>query len=701
MNTLFKIKKFFLIFTIFSILLNLNTSYNVSFAEKKLYDENKLDFKNMSNELSTEKKINNLINTYGVSSVQYAVIDNGIIRSSGTYEKKSDSNLSPETMYGIGSLSKMFTAAAVMKLVEEGKISLDDQVFKYIPEFSMKDSRYKEITIRMLLNHSSGLMGSSFSNAFLYDDNDTFSHDKLLNSLKNQRLKANPGLYSVYCNDGFTLAEILVEKVSKKSFTMFIHENFTNKLNMNSTKTPLDTFNRSNLAPTYFENQINPTPIDTVNVIGTGGIYSTAEDMCKFAEIFMENTKNPIILSKKAINQMSHPEYLRGVWFGDTEGFEFGLGWDDINTYPYNLNNIKAFSKGGDTMLYHSFMIVLPEHNIAAVVLSSGGTSLYNKIIADSLISDVLKKNNSNLSYNTSKLSVKTDINSTPVDWDNCNGYYAIMNQLMKISISKDGELLIESSINPNQSEKYVYSHNNSFINQNGISSLTFYSESPDSIYVISDNNLIFPGLGENKISYVSGQKLNISNSSYFLDSTWMNRNQKKYFIINEKYSSQIYSKELPAITISLNDNLPGYENTREIIDEFNSKSNILIPGVAGRDQTDISFKSFNDVEYLYSGSSIAISEDNISNLPNKASFNIQIPDNGNALWMKINSKKTIDFIVNNPKNSSFSIYDESGKFIYSSLTSEKDIVTTPKIGYIVFAGNPKSIFSFEKKGME
>lgn len=67
--------------------------------------------------------------------------------------------ISEKTMFSIGSISKMFTTAAVMMLVQEGKLSLDEPIVKKLPMFKMPDARYKNITVRMLLNHSSGLPG--------------------------------------------------------------------------------------------------------------------------------------------------------------------------------------------------------------------------------------------------------------------------------------------------------------------------------------------------------------------------------------------------------------------------------------------------------------------------------------------------------------------------------------------------------------
>ena len=99
----------------------------------------------------------------------------------GAAEISMDAGAASQTvMYGIGSTSKAVTAAAVMKLAEQGKIGLDTPLVSYIPEFEMDDDRYRLITPRMLLDHSSGLPGSTLTNAMLIGDPDTYNHDHLL-----------------------------------------------------------------------------------------------------------------------------------------------------------------------------------------------------------------------------------------------------------------------------------------------------------------------------------------------------------------------------------------------------------------------------------------------------------------------------------------------------------------------------------------
>lgn len=111
-----------------------------------------------------------IVSDYGVTSVQYAIIDrDDIILSggSGVFDKTGNRDISEDDMYGIGSTSKMFATAAAMVLWDQGLLDLDKPLTTYIPEFKMADERYREITPRMLMNHASGLYGTSLANACL------------------------------------------------------------------------------------------------------------------------------------------------------------------------------------------------------------------------------------------------------------------------------------------------------------------------------------------------------------------------------------------------------------------------------------------------------------------------------------------------------------------------------------------------------
>ncbi|GAB6059307.1 hypothetical protein JCM31598_24240 [Desulfonatronum parangueonense] len=162
------------------------------------------------------------------SGATIAIMDQGRIVYSegfGVADRSTNRPVDANTRFNIGSTSKMFAAVAILLLVDEGKVILDERVTTYIPEFVMQDERYRDITVRMLFNHSSGLPGSSFY--FGYEP-DSHMHHILLETMRLSRLKHAPGAMSIYCNDGFTLAEMIVERVSGLSYLEFLaHRIFT------------------------------------------------------------------------------------------------------------------------------------------------------------------------------------------------------------------------------------------------------------------------------------------------------------------------------------------------------------------------------------------------------------------------------------------------------------------------------------------
>ena len=137
----------------------------------------------------------------------------------------------------IGSVSKMYPVTAVMQLSDRGLVDIDAPVTDYIPDFKMADPRYKDITVRMLMNHTSGLMGTEYGGSFLFDEASGDYHDSFLEHLKTQYLKADPGAFNCYCNDGFTLLEILVERLSGMTFTEYLEEYICGPLALDNTGT--------------------------------------------------------------------------------------------------------------------------------------------------------------------------------------------------------------------------------------------------------------------------------------------------------------------------------------------------------------------------------------------------------------------------------------------------------------------------------
>ncbi len=640
------------------------------------------------------EKANLLTQSYETTSVQYALIDNGKVILSGQAGKNDMEGKQPltkNTLYGIGSVSKIYTTAAVMKLVDEGKVDLDVPVVHYVPDFQMKDERYKRITPRMLLNHSSGLQGTGYGNSFLFDDNDTYAHDNLLRQLSNQSLKADPGAFSVYCNDGFTLAEIMVEKVSGMSFTEFIHQQFTEPLKLNHTKTPQNTGKNDKFAGLYFPTYEGQLPAESVNVIGTGGISSTAEDMVRFSQIFMGHEKG--ILSDKAVKAMEQEEYKKGMWPGDGDNIiNYGLGWDSVKLYPFSEYGIKGLAKGGDTGLQHASLVVLPEQKMAVAVLSSGGSSSTNQLMATEILLAALKEKGVIKDIKPNKSFGKQVKAKMPEDIAKKAGFYGNSFSHFNIEITKNGELLLPG----NSEEKYVYTADGSFIHETGTSKLYFIKEKNDRTYLVESSFISLPGLGQVAVTQYLAEKLEDNMLSKETTVAWAQREGVKYYLVNEKYSSALYLLPMMLTTqINRNEDLDGYWNGRKITGPNTAAHQLQIPVSAGRDTSEARFYTEGGNEYMEMGGLLYVSGSNVKSLDADQTSKVKLQASGHAKWFTIPQAaagKTMT--VSLPAKSSFAVYDEEGLYVNFTVVSGNNKVKLPKNGTVVFAGAPNSEFT-------
>lgn len=647
-------------------------------------------------EKTAAEKAKLLTGTYGTTSVQYALIDNGVITVSGQEginDMEGKKPLTKDTMYAIGSTSKVFTAAAVMKLVDEGKINLDTPVVQYIPEFTMKDERYKKITPRMLLNHSSGLQGSSLNNAFLFEDNDPHAHDTLLKQLSTQNLKADPGAFSVYCNDGFTLAEILVEKVSGKDFTAFIHQYFTEPLDLDHTKTSQDTLDLSQMAGLYYPTHQGQLPNETVNVIGTGGIYSTAENLVQFAQIFTGEAEG--ILSDKSVKAMEQEEYKKGLWPEDADNsFDYGLGWDSVRLFPFNQYDMKAVTKGGDTILYHASLVVLPEQNMAAAVLSSGGSSSTNQLLANDILLQALKEKGTIKEIKPEKSFGKPVKADMPSDIAKYAGYYGVTNQQMKVDI-KDGELSITVPMVPDYpAEKYVYTADGTFVSADGSTKVSFVKEKNDRIYVWVRQYVSIPGLGQMALSHYTAEKMEANPLSKETAAAWAKREGETFYPLNEKFTSLMYFITKPTVAINSESGLEGYMIDKKIIDQDTAVSQHQVPAIGSRDTSEFRFYKEKGVEYLEGAGSLFVSGKNVKPLYKGKKSTVTLQADGYAKWYTVPKQaegKTMTVTL--PAQGAFAVYDEKGAVVNYSLVSGSNEVKLPANGAVVFAGAPGSAF--------
>lgn len=645
-----------------------------------------------------ENKAATLTTLYGVTSVQYALIADGKITISGVagvYGKNSPTPLTDTKMYGIGSISKIFTTVAVMQLVQEGRVKLDAPVTEYIPDFTMADPRYKDITVRMLLNHSSGLMGSTLGSTILFNDKDTATYDNLLDTLKTSRLKADPGDFSVYCNDGFSLAELLVEKVTGSSFTEYMKQNISDPMDLYNTKTPQDDFQQERLVKTYIPSSDITLPSESLNMIGAGGIYSSAKNLCEFATIFMDNSSSSV-LNSTSVKAMENKEYLNGFWPEDKPStLSYGLGWDSVYTYPFENYGIKALSKGGDTLFYHGNLTILPDENMAVAVLSSGGSSAYNQVMAQEILLSALKDKGIINEIKPDITFTKPVKASMPESLKQYAGLYGTSGSAIKITIKDDGTLsLINVAAPETGTQQFIYTGDNKFYYGDGSAYVTFDQAKNGNTYLYVSGYANLPGIGQTVSDGYQAQKLAANPITAEIKAAWADRAGKKYLMVNEKYNSEYYVVSSPFSQLPMYDELEGFIVSNAITDANTALAAIKIPGALGRDLSDYIFYKEGDIEYLKAQATILVSEDGIPALP-VSSFETDINGSGYANWYKIGKDAENKKIkVKLPDKASFSVYNASGSCIMNSYVYKQNTVTLPQGGYIVFAGDVNSHFS-------
>lgn len=629
-----------------------------------------------------------------------------------------------ERMYGIGSTSKVFVSASVMKLSEEGRINLDAPLTDYLPEFEMKDSRYRKITPRMLLNHSSGLQGSTLTNAMLLGEKDTDNHDHLLERLKTQRLKGEPGAWAVYCNDGFTLAEILVERVSGMTYTEYLEKEMWDPLGIEHVKTPQSQLKDGCLASIYDRNTGKELPPEYPNVIGSGGLFATAEDLCRLSAIFMHGDGGgSSFLSKESLEAMETDRYSSQTNpDGRDSAWSYGLGWDSVSGYPFHRYGIKALTKGGSTSYYRSSLTVLPEENISCAVLTSGGDSGLNQIVVQEIMMEYLEEIGRIQRKEEHPFAAGDEAAaaSVPDDLLKYGGWYA-GRDMMEVEIKKNGTLSLSSrGLKEGITQTYQYGNDGRFYGISGDylntmgelergsngkigrTALEFLTDGQGKTYLTAATYESYPGLGSTADYLPVAEKVEERQAEEALMEAWEERQGKEYYLVNETYSSTAYSTNFSA-KVKVLSKPAGYLLFEQsmmamarLTEADKAEFFLELPGQMGRDLYDYRIIRENGKEYLDSGSARMIADENLEMLPDPGE-DIIIGQDGEAIWF-LTAGQQVEIHV--PEKGAFYVYNHGGRemtCVSSSYVLEPgQNILLPRDGRIAFVGEPGVKFSLE-----
>lgn len=294
-----------------------------------------------------------------------AVMQDGRITFSKGYgyaDLESDRKITPSTIFHVASVSKQFTAFAMAMLADQGKLSLDDDIRKFLPE--LHDFGYV-ITINHLVHHTSGLRDQwNLLMMAGWRLDDVITHDHIMRMISRQReLNFKPGDEYLYCNTGFTLMAEIVKRVTGQTLAEWSKANVFDKLGMSNTFF-YDDHEKvvPNRAYSYYKNGrtseggYKKAVLSYANA-GATSLFTTPEDLCKWAQNFETMT----VGNANVMNMMQRRFILNK---GDTTDYAMGIS---IGKY----RGRKMISHSGGDAGYRSFLVWFPEDHTAIAVTSN------------------------------------------------------------------------------------------------------------------------------------------------------------------------------------------------------------------------------------------------------------------------------------------------------------------------------------------
>jgi len=264
----------------------------------------------------------------------------------------------PETVFRIGSTSKQFTAACIQALHEIGKLSLDDDIRKYVPEMPEYE---RAVTIRHLVHHTSGIRDYlTLQSLAGVDDEANYSPAEVVDLLSRQKeLNFMPGDEYLYSNSGYLLLGVIVERVSGKSLSEFAKEYIFKPLGMINTHFHDDnTVIVKNRATGYAAGGGGFRVADTINeCVGDGAVFTTVKDLFLWDRNFYDNR----IISPDFTRNLQQTGVLND---GTEQAYAFGLR---VDTY----RGLKIVRHGGSFVGFRADMARFPNQRFTVICLAN------------------------------------------------------------------------------------------------------------------------------------------------------------------------------------------------------------------------------------------------------------------------------------------------------------------------------------------
>ena len=263
--------------------------------------------------------------------------------------------MTPDQVFEIGSITKQFTAVAILMLLEQGKLSLDDEITKFIPDYPTQD---QSITIHHLLNHTSGIKSYTSMDIMSIARKD-MTPTELIDYFKNEPMDFKPGEQYRYNNSGYILLGYIIEKSSGQSYQEFVEENIFKPAGMTHSRYGSKTELIKNRASGYQMNDgyTNASYLSMTLPYAAGSLMSTVDDLAKWQKALREEVLLKAETLAKAYTNHS---------LNDGKPSNYGYGF-----HPSEINGTSTIEHGGGIFGYTTYQVYIPQEDLQVVVLTN------------------------------------------------------------------------------------------------------------------------------------------------------------------------------------------------------------------------------------------------------------------------------------------------------------------------------------------
>jgi CubicO group peptidase (beta-lactamase class C family) len=379
-------------------------------------------------------------------------------------EKKIPANKG--TVYPIGSITKVFTATMLMKLCEEGKLSLETPLNKYMPEYKIH-SRFPGVlptTLGQLASHTSGLSQDAPVNFWCNYSGFGWivtggkaelrwyaSKEDLLSSLRHIELENPPGIYSHYSNFGVQLLGIALERASGQSYTEYVENKILKPLQMKNSGFMLDEEQRSRIAVGHVctgpQSPVTATPLwEPGSAVYSGGLNTTAEDLARFVSLQFQ--EEPVgseqILSAGSLRRMRTPRSIRHPG----KHTSYGIGWAVVQ-----IEGCDAIEHNGALLGHSAHVSAIPDLKLGLVILSNSRNYFFAPDACKNLARDIHK----DLAEKIKSTSPKKTFDPAAVDLESYTGRYILPGRAAEMEITvRDNKLYMSIAQDPEFNEPFI-----------------------------------------------------------------------------------------------------------------------------------------------------------------------------------------------------------------------------------------------------